>query len=102
MRDFLDDTSLSILDMKLVKAFLDVGLFYESMAWARWGASKWEQNQPRAVANNIYEDGLDLPHDFLDHITFENFYKLGFCVEGPHGCCLQHQGSHLLPSGWHQ
>ena len=34
MGDFLDDTSLSILDMKLVKAFLDVGL-YESMAWER-------------------------------------------------------------------
>jgi hypothetical protein len=40
MRDFLDDTSLSILDMKLVKAFLDVGLFYESMAWARWGGQQ--------------------------------------------------------------
>ena len=75
MGDFLDDTSLNILDMKLVKAFLDVGL-YESMAWARWGASKWVQNQPRAVADNTYDVGLDLPYDFLDHITFENFYKL--------------------------
>jgi hypothetical protein len=52
------------------------------------GASKWVQNQPRAVANNIYEDGLDLPHDFLDHITFENFYKLGFCIEGPHAVSI--------------
>jgi hypothetical protein len=70
-----DDTSLSILDMKLVKAFLDVGL-YESMAWARWGASKWVQNQPRAVADNTYDADLDLPDHFLDHITFETFYKL--------------------------
>ena len=75
MGDFLDNISLNILDMKLVKAFLDVGL-YESMAWARWGASKWVQNQPRAVADNTYDAGLDLPYDFLDHITFENFYKL--------------------------
>lgn len=75
MGDFLDDTSLNILDMKLVKAFLDVGL-YESMAWARWGASKWVQNQPRAVADNTYDAELELPYDFLDHVTFENFYKL--------------------------
>ena len=75
IKDFLDDTSLNILDMKLVKAFLDVGL-YESMAWARWGASKWVQNQPQAVADNTYNAGLDLPFDFLDPITFENFYKL--------------------------
>jgi hypothetical protein len=61
--------------MKLVKAFLDVGL-YESMAWARWGASKWVQNQPRAVADNTYDADLDLPDHFLDHITFETFYKL--------------------------
>ena len=27
------------------QGFLDVGL-YESMAWARWGASKWVQNEP--------------------------------------------------------
>ena len=46
------------------------------MAWARWGASKWVQNQPRAVAVNAYDDGLDIPHDFLDYITFENFYKM--------------------------
>lgn len=75
MGDFLDDTALNILDLKLVKAFLDVGL-YESKAWARRGASKWVQNQPRAAADNTYDDQLDLPYDFLDHITFENFYKL--------------------------
>ena len=75
MADFLDDTSLNILDMKLVKAFLDVGL-YESMAWARWGASKRVQNQPRAVADNTYDDGLDILHDFSDYITFENCYKM--------------------------
>ena len=76
MGGFLDDTtSLNILDMKLVKAFLDVGLC-DSMAWARWGASKWVQNQPTAVPDNTYEDGLDIPLTFLDYITFENFYKM--------------------------
>ena len=40
-----DDAALNLQSMKLVKAFLDVGL-YESMAWARWGASKWVQNEP--------------------------------------------------------
>ena len=34
------------------------------------------QNQARAVADNAYDDGLDIPHDFFDCITFENFYKM--------------------------
>ena len=54
MGDFLDDTCLSILSSKMLKSLLDVGL-YEAMAWARWGAVKWVQNQPRAVADNTYE-----------------------------------------------
>ena len=64
MGGFLDDTSRNILDMKLVKAFLDVGL-YETMAWARWGARKWMQNQPRAVADSTYYDRLHIPHDLF-------------------------------------
>ena len=28
------------------------------------------------VGCNAYDDGLDIPHDFLDYITFENFYKM--------------------------
>ena len=75
MGDFLDDTSLSMMDMKLVKAFLDVGL-YESMTWARWGASKWVQNEPRAVADNTYDSDLPLPEDFIPQISFEDFFKL--------------------------
>ena len=45
MGDFLDDATLSLLPMKFLKAFLDVGL-YESMCWARWGATKWVSNEP--------------------------------------------------------
>eukprot|EP00438_Fugacium_kawagutii_P023266 Skav224631 [mRNA] locus=scaffold1903:97011:98423:- [translate_table: standard] len=75
MGDFLDDTSLSLLSMKMVKAFLDVGL-YESMAWARWGATKWAQNEPRAVADNTYDDGAPLPPSFIQEVSFETFWKM--------------------------
>jgi len=75
MGDFLDDTALNLLSMKLVKAFLDVGL-YESMAWARWGASKWVQNEPRAVADNTYEDSIPLPPDYVLEINFTDFYDM--------------------------
>ena len=75
MGDFLDDTSLNLLDMKLVKAFLDVGL-YESMAWARWGASKWVQNEPRAVADNTYDGDVQLPPDFVREIKFIDFFNM--------------------------
>lgn len=53
MGDFLDDPEMQHVGVKVLKAFLDVGLF-ESMAWARWGAAKWVQNLPRAVAANAY------------------------------------------------
>ena len=75
MGDFLDDTSLNLLDMKLVKAFLDVGL-YESMAWARWGASKWAQNEPRAVADNTHDGDVQLPPDFVHQIKFIDFFNM--------------------------
>ena len=74
MGDFLDDTSLNNLTMKMVKAFLDVGL-YESMCWARWGATKWVQNEPRAVADNAYDAAVDMPEDFLPHIPFKAFFE---------------------------
>lgn len=54
MGDFLDDPEMQHVGVKISKSFLDVGLF-ESMAWARWGAAKWVQNQLRAVAANAYE-----------------------------------------------
>lgn len=75
MGDFLDDTSLATLSMKMVKAFLDVGL-YESMAWARWGATKWVQNEPRAVADNTYDEGVPLPPSFIQEVSFETFWKI--------------------------
>ena len=50
--DFLDDPTSSELSIKALKSLLDVGLC-ESMSWARWGAVKWVQNQPRALAANI-------------------------------------------------
>ena len=75
MGDFLDDTSLSILSVKMVKAFLDVGL-YESMCWARWGATKWVQNEPRAIADNTYDDDVPLPPSFVPQINFKTFYNM--------------------------
>ena len=75
MGDFLDDTSLSLLNMKMVKAFLDVGL-YESMAWVRLGATKWVQNEPRAIADNSYDDGVPLPPSFMNEASFETFWKI--------------------------
>ena len=75
MGDFLDDTSLHMLPMKLLKAFLDVGL-YESMCWARWGATKWVQNEPRAVADNTYDDGVSEEPAYANTVSFETFFKL--------------------------
>ena len=59
----------------MVKAFLNVGL-YESMAWARWGATKWVQNEPRAVADNSYDNGVPLPTSFMNEVSFETFWKI--------------------------
>ncbi|CAJ1420910.1 unnamed protein product [Effrenium voratum] len=75
MGDFLDDTSLSNLSMKMVKAFLDVGL-YESMCWARWGASKWVQNEPRAVADNTYDADVEMPEYFVEEVPFKKFFEM--------------------------
>ena len=58
MGDFLDDGTLSQLPMKFLKAFLDAGL-YESMYWARWGATKWVSNEPQAVADNSYGSSVE-------------------------------------------
>ena len=75
MGDFLDDTCLSILSSKMLKSLLDVGL-YEAMAWARWGAVKWVQNQPRAVADNTYEpSALPDEFDFVPSVPFDKFEK---------------------------
>lgn len=64
MGDFLDDPCTQTLGLKALKSLLDVGL-YESMSWARWGAVKWVQNQPRALAANAYEAGVDEGESFI-------------------------------------
>ena len=46
------------------------------MAWARWGATKWVQNEPRAVADNSYDDGVPLPPSFMNEVSFETFWKI--------------------------
>ena len=75
MGDFLDDTTLRSLSTKVLKYFLDVGL-YESMVWARWGATKWVQNEPRACADNTWdEDALPDVFDFEPSIPFKPFWE---------------------------
>ena len=74
MGDFLDDSTLANLPMKFLKAFLDVGL-YESMCWARWGATKWVSNEPRAIADNSY-GSVDEEPAFMDHVPFTTFYDI--------------------------
>ncbi len=51
MGDFLDDSNLAQLPMKIVKAFTDIGQ-RESMSWARWGAAKWVQGSHWNIKNN--------------------------------------------------
>ncbi|CAE8683698.1 unnamed protein product [Polarella glacialis] len=75
MGDYLDDGSLKSLPMKVVKALLDVGL-YEAMAWARWGATKWVANEPRAVADQFYNPNSKCEHDFWPSSTFQEFYGM--------------------------
>ena len=73
MGDFLDDTHMCRLSMKMLKSILDVGLF-EAMSWARWGAVKWVQNQPRGVADNTFaEEALPKIEDFITTIPYEEF-----------------------------
>ena len=54
---------------------LDVGL-YESMSWARWGAVKWVQNQPRALAANAYDASVIEGESFIPMLKFETFWEM--------------------------
>ena len=85
MGDFLDDPCTQSLGLKALKSLLDVGL-YESMSWARWGAVKWVQNQPRALAANADEAGVDEGESFMSTLNFS-------CLLGD-GAPLSLQGSH--------
>ena len=75
MGDFLDDPEMQHVGLKILKSFLDVGL-YESMAWARWGASKWVQNQPRAIAANAYDASVDEGSAFVGTPPFKSFWEM--------------------------
>ena len=75
MGDFLDDPEMQHVGLKILKSFLDVGL-YESMAWARWGASKWVQNQPRAIAANAYDASVDEGSAFVGTLPFKSFWEM--------------------------
>ena len=85
------------------------------MAWARWGASKWVQNEPRAVADNTYEEAIPVPPDYLLEINFTDFYDLikkGLRRPGyphPYGCHFETrrlpgelEDSSVLPPSGHQ
>ena len=74
MGDFLDDPEMQHVGVKILKAFLDVGLF-ESMAWAR-GAAKWVQNLPRAVAANAYGARADEGDKLVPILPVQNFWEM--------------------------
>lgn len=83
MGDFLDDPCTQSVGMKALKSLLDVGL-YESMSWARWGAVKWIQNQPRALAANAYDSEIAEGESFMPQIKFQSFWDMvrpSFCKE---------------------
>ena len=61
--------------VKTLKSVLDVGLF-ESMAWARWGAAKWVQNQPRAIAASAYEARADEGDHLVPSLPFQKFWEM--------------------------
>jgi hypothetical protein len=75
MGDFLDAPCTQSLGLKALKSLLDVDL-YESMSWACWGAVKWVQNQPRALAANAYEAGVDEGESFMSTLKFPVFWEM--------------------------
>ncbi|CAK0894551.1 unnamed protein product [Prorocentrum cordatum] len=74
MGDFVDDGCLNQLPAKMVKALLDVGQF-ESMCWARWGATKWVKGEPRAVADQTCDDRA-VKDDVWPHAKFQEFFDM--------------------------
>ena len=69
-------THMCHLSMKMLKSILDVGLF-EAMSWARCGAVKWVQNQPRGIADNTFaEEALPKIDDFITTIPYDDVVKV--------------------------
>ena len=74
MGDFLDDGGLPFIVFKILLAFLNVGDF-ESMVWARWGAAKWVQTQPRVIADNAYNPHAQ-PDNEMPTVPHADFVKM--------------------------
>ncbi|CAK0816774.1 unnamed protein product [Prorocentrum cordatum] len=55
-------------------ALLDVGQF-ESMRWARWGATKWVKGEPRAIGDQICDPSA-VKNDCWPSVKFDDFFNL--------------------------
>lgn len=89
MGDFVDDGCLNLLPPKMVKALLDVGQ-YESMCWARWGATKWKKGEPRCLADQTYDPSA-VKADCWPSVTFDEFFELvrpAFSEKATRACML--------------
>ena len=82
MGDFLDDTNLSALSAKTVKAFLDLDLLRACCGLL--------QSEPRALADNPYDLNVELPGGFVGEVSFQSA-----CL------CGQRKEACVLPHGWH-
>ncbi|CAK0841997.1 unnamed protein product [Prorocentrum cordatum] len=74
MGGFVDDGRSNLLPPKMAKALLDVGQ-YESMCWARWGATKWKKGEPRCMADQTYDPNAE-KLDRWPSVTFKEFFEL--------------------------
>jgi hypothetical protein len=89
MGDFVDDGCLNLLPPKMVKALLDVGQ-YESMCWARWGATKWKKGEPRCLADQTYDPNAE-KLDRWPSVKFQEFFELvrpAFSEKATRACML--------------
>lgn len=71
----MDDGCLDQVPMKMVKAMLDVGQF-ESMCWARWGATKWVKGEPRTIADQVYAASAEPKCALWPWAKFGEFYEM--------------------------
>ncbi|CAK0893438.1 unnamed protein product [Prorocentrum cordatum] len=89
MGDFVDDGCLNLLPPKMVKALLDVGQ-YESMCWARWGATKWKKGEPRCLADQTYDPNAEKLGRWPS-VKFQEFFELvrpAFSEKATRACML--------------
>ena len=112
MGDMLDDGGLFDILVKLLLQFTDVGAF-EASVFARWGMTKWAQNQPRCFSDNGYDPPEALsawpfftPKEFLNiirpafHKSFTTttmnalMKRTAFLVFGPDWVAWRPYGKH--------